>query len=280
MRAPIVVKRDAETVKYVRTVDLGDFKKDNFHSQLIGAPADGVESAICILTRVPPGKATTTGLHTHFADQFLYILEGESTLQLGEKRGFKARPGQLVVIPEGLPHYNWNETDKDEMHFEFICPAPPPGMPVALRTKDASIGPDVSNMELIRTLDESKFNPAKFSSVVLADRASGVNSTSLGIMRVPPGGRGPGLHVHSFEQIYYIIRGTMTLTIGEKEFTAPENSFVILPEGMPHTNWNAGDDILWFINARSPEPAKPSREVPWDRIVTISKEGAEAPDPA
>ena len=133
-------------------------------------------------------------------------------------------------------------------------------------------------MELIRTLDESKFNPEKFSQVVLADRESGVNSTSLGIFRVPPGGKSPPLHVHRFEQIYFVISGTMQLQIGLEEYTAPANSYVILPPGMPHTNWNASDsELLWFINCRSPEPKDHSE--PWDRPVIIGTEEARAPDP-
>ena len=35
-----------------------------------------------------------------------------------------ARPGQLVFIPKGLPHWNWNTTDEEELHFELIVPAP------------------------------------------------------------------------------------------------------------------------------------------------------------
>jgi quercetin dioxygenase-like cupin family protein len=261
-------------MKYVRTIDMQAFKPDEFHSQIVGRPEDGVESAVCILTRVPSGKGTTAGLHTHPADQLYYILQGEMNVQLGEEKR-TAKPGQLVVIPEGLPHWNWNEGSGDELHFEFIVPAPPPGVPVANKVDNANQGPSLEGVELIRTLDESQFDPQRFSSMVLADRESGVNSTSLGVFRSPPGGKSPPLHVHRFEQIYYIISGTMGLQIGLEEYVAPPNSYVILPAGMPHTNWTAGDDVLWFINARTPEPK--DRSEPWDRPVIFGEKAAVVP---
>jgi mannose-6-phosphate isomerase-like protein (cupin superfamily) len=261
-------------MKYIRTVDIDAFKPDEFHSQIIGRPEDGVESAVCILTRVPPGKGTTLGLHTHPADQIYYILKGEMNVQLGEEKK-RAKPGQMVVIPQGLPHWNWNEGSQDELHFEFIVPAPPEGVPLANKAENSSPRQTLEGFEFIRTLDETKFNPERFSNVVLADRASGLNSTSIGVFRSPPGGKSPPLHVHHFEQIFFIMSGTMTLQIGEDEYKAPPNSYVILPAGMPHTNWNAGEEVLWFINARTPEPR--DRSEPWDRLVIISEEGAAVP---
>jgi mannose-6-phosphate isomerase-like protein (cupin superfamily) len=261
-------------MKYVRTVDMDGFKPAAFHSQIIGRPEDGIESAICILTRVPPGKGTSAGLHTHPADQIYYILKGEMNVQLGETKG-SARAGQMVVIPQGLPHWNWNEGAQDELHFEFITPAPPPGVPLSNKSDDAAAGPSLGEFEFIRTLDESKFNPERFSSVVLADRSSGLNSTSIGVFRSPPGSKSPPLHVHRFEQIYFIISGTMTLQIGLEEYVAPPNSYVILPAGMPHSNWNSGDEVLWFINARTPEPR--DRLEPWDRAVVIGDVEAAVP---
>jgi mannose-6-phosphate isomerase-like protein (cupin superfamily) len=259
-------------VKYVRQVDLNAFKPDEFHSQIVARRESGAE-AVCILTRVPPGKATTTGLHTHPADQMYYILKGEMTVQLGTEVQ-KANEKQLVVIPQGVPHYNWNETKDEEIHFEFIVPAPEEGAALATKVEDPTAGPKLDKFEFIRTLDESKFDLERFSSVALADRASGVNTTSLGIFRSPPGAKSPPLHVHRFEQIYYIISGTMGLQIGLEEFTAPANSYVILPAGVPHTNWTEGSEVLWFVNCRSPEPKDHSE--PWDRRVIISADEARA----
>ena len=61
-------------MRYVRPVDLNAFSPTEFHSQIIARQEDGTESAVCVLTRVPPGTGTTAGLHVHTADQMYYIL--------------------------------------------------------------------------------------------------------------------------------------------------------------------------------------------------------------
>ena len=257
-------------MQYVRPVDFNAFKPTEFHSQRIADRSSGLDSCVLILTRVPPGTGTTAGLHVHYGDQLYYILSGRMNVQLGKEK-LTAGPKDLVVIPRGMPHWNWNTSDQDEVHFEFICP-PPPGNEAASTPVDESAPiPDVKGLQLIRGLDESKFDLSRFSQVVMADRASGVDSVSLGVFRVPVGGRSPELHVHRFDQIYYTISGTMGIQIGLEEYTVPANSYVIIPAGMPHMNWNAGQDVQYFINARTPEPADRSKV--WDILVTFGEEG-------
>ena len=41
-------------------------------------------------------------------------------------------PHNLVIIPAGTPHWNWNEGTEDELHFELIVPTPPDGTPIAV----------------------------------------------------------------------------------------------------------------------------------------------------
>jgi mannose-6-phosphate isomerase-like protein (cupin superfamily) len=219
---------------------------------------------------VPAGKGTSRGVHIHDADQIYYILHGEMTAQLGEER-YTARPGQLVFIPRGLPHWNWNEGSEPELHFELIVP--PPARELVAQAADGSLPlPDVGGLELVRTLDEGKFDPERFSQVILADRSSRCNNVSFGVFRVPPGGSSPQLHVHRVDQVYFVISGTMSLQIGFEEYTAGPNSLVILPAGMPHRNWNAGTEPEYHINLRVPEPDPASG--PWDLPVHIGSEEA------
>lgn len=261
-------------MQYVYPVDLNAFRPNDFHSQFIARRENGLDSCICILTRVPPGKGTTIGLHVHPADQLYYVIKGTMTAQVGDQR-FTVRPNQLLYIPAGSPHWNWNDGSEDEMHFELIVPSPEPGVPIATAVDVSVKGPDVRGVTLVRTLDESKFDMSRFSQVVLADRSSGVGSVSLGIFRVPPGGRGPVLHVHRFDQIYFILSGTMQLQIGLEQYTAGPNTLVVLPAGMPHTNWNTGPEVEYHINLRVPEPK--DRSEPWDFPVEIGTEEARVP---
>jgi mannose-6-phosphate isomerase-like protein (cupin superfamily) len=256
-------------MQYVRHVDPSVFPLEEFRSHFIAEPANGLDTAYCIQTRVPPGKGTTRGVHVHPADQIYYILKGQMNVQLGDQE-YVARPGQLVFMPRGLPHWNWNTTDEEEVHFELIVPAPA-REDIALDPGTLPV-PDVSKLQMVRTLDETKFDQARFSQVVIADRATGCENVSLGIFRTPPGGQSPALHVHRVDQVYFVMQGEMTLQIGFEEYKAGPNTLVILPAGMPHRNWNATSEPEYHINLRLPEPLP--EWGPWDLPVTIENREA------
>ena len=250
-------------MQYIRHVDPSVFPADAFRSHFIAEPANGLDTAYCIQTRVPPGKGTTRGEHVHPADQIYYILKGQMNVLLGDKE-YVAKPGQLVFIPKGLPHWNWNTTDEEEVHFELIVPAPA-REDIALDPGSLPV-PDVSGLQMVRTLDETKFDQTRFSQIVIADRSTGCDNVSMGIFRSPPGGSTP-YHVHRVDQVYFIMQGEMTLQIGFEEYTAGPNTLVILPAGMPHRNWNATSEPEYHINLRVPEPLP--EWGPWDMAVTI-----------
>ena len=250
-------------MQYVRHVDPSVFPAAEFRSHFIAEPASGLDTAYCIQTRVPPGKGTTRGEHVHPADQIYYILKGQMNAQLGDQE-VVARPGELVFIPKGLPHWNWNTTDEEEVHFELIVPAPARDQ-LVMDTGSLPV-PDVKGLQLVRTLDETKFDQARYSQIVIADRSTGCEHVSLGIFRAPAGTSTP-YHAHRVDQVYFIMRGEMTLQIGFEECKAGPNSLVIIPAGMPHRNWNAGPELEYHINLRLPEPLP--EWGPWDMPVTI-----------
>ncbi len=128
-------------------------------------------------------------------------------------------------------------------------------------------------MQYVRRVDFTAFPPLAFNSQRLADqasgladRSSGLDTLSLGVFRVPPGGQGPGLHMHRFDQIYYVYRGVMELELGFEHYSVGPNTLVTIPAGMPHRNWNAGAEPEYHLNLRVPEP---SGGVVWDVPVTL-----------
>lgn len=255
-------------MQYVRRVDFSAFPPNAFHSQRLADSSTGLDSCLCISTRVPPGTGTTSGLHVHPSDQLYYVLTGTMHARVGGST-YVVKPGNLVIIPAGAPHWNWNEGNTDELHFELIVPAPPAGIPLVTSLSSDGAGPasDVG-IEVVRPLDESKFDTQRFSQVVLADRSSGLNTLSLGVFRVPPGGASPGLHAHRFDQIYYQISGTMELEIGFERHSVAPHTLVVIPAGMPHRNWNASSEPEYHLNLRVPEPAERD-QVQWDVPVTL-----------
>jgi len=249
-------------MQYVRPVNFDVFPADAFHSQRLADASTGLESCMCLSTRVPPGKGTTSGLHIHPSDQLYYVLTGIMHARVGSET-YIVQPNQLVIIPAGTPHWNWNEGTEEELHFELIVPPPPAGTPLVTPVDSSSVSEP--GIDIVRVLDESRFGESAFSQVVLADRSTGVNTLSLGVFRVQPGG-GTGLHVHRFDQIYYQVRGAMELEIGFQRHTVEPHTLVVIPAGMPHRNWNAGTEAEYHLNLRVPEPFE--SEDKWDLPVT------------
>jgi mannose-6-phosphate isomerase-like protein (cupin superfamily) len=257
-------------MRYVRDVDFTAFPASEFNSQRLADSSTGLDSCICICTRVPPGAGTTSGLHTHPSDQLYYVLAGRMHAKVGD-RAFVAEPETLVIIPAGTPHWNWNEGTEDEVHFELIVPPPGPGEALVTPLAAEPVGMAPLALEPVRKLDHTRFDTERFSQVVLADRSSGLQTLSLGVFRVPAGGQGPGLHAHRFDQIYYVYRGTMDLDIGFEHYRVGRNTLVTIPAGMPHRNWNSGTEPEFHLNLRVPEPQ--GHDVDWDVPVTLGPRG-------
>jgi quercetin dioxygenase-like cupin family protein len=70
---------------------------------------------------VPPGAGPPLHVHSH-EDEGFYILEGEITFTIGEKRVI-AKTGLFANMVVGVPHSFKNETDKPVRMLVFVAPA-------------------------------------------------------------------------------------------------------------------------------------------------------------
>ncbi len=94
----------------------------------------------------------------------------------------------------------------------------------------------------------------------LIDALSGGTNTMVRYVETPPGGGSPaGMHVHLFEQLFYVISGVMSIDIDGDRFDAGPGSLVVFREGVPHRNWNEGSEptIHLAINSPLPDPTQP-----------------------
>jgi mannose-6-phosphate isomerase-like protein (cupin superfamily) len=124
-------------------------------------------------------------------------------------------------------------------------------------------------MEYVRKVDEAALNAAgpdeRFSQWLL-DHTSGSKHCSINWIRTPAGGGSPaGMHTHVVDQIFYILAGTMNLEIEGTEYKAGPGSLVVFPAGVPHRNWNGGNEptVHLAFNVPMPDP-----EVPFAQPVT------------
>jgi mannose-6-phosphate isomerase-like protein (cupin superfamily) len=94
----------------------------------------------------------------------------------------------------------------------------------------------------------------------LLDRDSGATSCSVNCIKTPPGEGSPaGMHTHAVDQLFYILSGTMSVEIAGKSYVAGPGTLVVFPAGVPHRNWNDGQDatIHLAFNSPLPVPGKP-----------------------
>jgi quercetin dioxygenase-like cupin family protein len=113
-------------------------------------------------------------------------------------------------------------------------------------------------MEYVRILDHAAYDAVpeseRFTHEFL-DRASGAQQSRIRLIRTPPGGGSPeGFHTHEFEQVFYMVEGTMSIEVDGVRAKVPVGSVAVFPQGMPHRNWNETDQPAVHIAIDSPAP--------------------------
>lgn len=118
-------------------------------------------------------------------------------------------------------------------------------------------------MEYVRRVDRAALQAAppreRFSQWLL-DHTSGGQHCSINYIRTPAGGGSPaGMHTHVVDQIFYILEGTMNLEIQGTEHQAGPGTLVFFPAGVPHRNWNGGNEptVHLAFNVPLPDPSEP-----------------------
>lgn len=92
------------------------------------------------------------------------------------------------------------------------------------------------------------------SEVVI--KATGVDTGGalfVGEAVIAPGFAGPPLHRHErAHDMFYVLEGTLTMTVGDARHQIPAGSFVCVPPGVPHTFSNPGADPVRFLSLNTP----------------------------
>ncbi len=69
----------------------------------------------------------------------------------------------------------------------------------------------------------------------------------------PPGMAGPPPHAHRHTtDTFYVLDGTLHLTVGERELDAPAGSYILVPPGVVHTFANTSAAPVRFLNINAP----------------------------
>jgi quercetin dioxygenase-like cupin family protein len=223
------------------------------------------ESCLIVATKVPPGVAGPPR-HRHPSDQTYFVVQGEISIELGAKTE-TAQTRSAVFIPAGLPHHNWNDGSEDEVHIEVIAPGILPVQPLV---EFADLQDTSAQPAFIREADPARLTGQDFGLDWLVSRANGAAHAAVYLAEVPAGKAGPPLHVHPFDQFYYVLQGTLSVEIGLQRYDVPPGHLVILPAQVPHRQWNDQDHTEQHLTVLVPEPTAPSSEGQrWDTAVEL-----------
>jgi len=116
-------------------------------------------------------------------------------------------------------------------------------------------------MDYVRKLDTATLEASdgRFTQMLLG-RDSGSSTCEINCIKTPVGDGSPaGLHTHPFDQVFYVLAGTMSLEIDGAAHEAGPGTLVVFPAGVPHRNWNAGAEptVHLALNVPLPDPAVP-----------------------
>lgn len=92
----------------------------------------------------------------------------------------------------------------------------------------------------------------RIAAVFKADGEETGERYSISEWWLEPKTRGPGAHSHPEDDIFYVIKGTMSFLIGERWTDAPKGSFVLAPGGVTHDFENRSSARAGVLNLSIP----------------------------
>ena len=88
--------------------------------------------------------------------------------------------------------------------------------------------------------------------------------------RVSPESPGTSWHIHRFDQLYWVLEGTLHVEVADSAHDVEPGHLVVLPAGVPHRNWNPGPGVERHLAFLVPAPT----DRPFDITVTWEVAGA------
>ena len=113
-------------------------------------------------------------------------------------------------------------------------------------------------MDYVRRIDFAgieKSDPNERLIQTLFNHSAGAGGCKVQCIKTPAGGGSPaGLHIHDVDQIFYIVRGTMSIEIEGQQHDCPPGTLIVFPAGVPHRNWNGGAEPIVHLAFNTPMP--------------------------
>jgi mannose-6-phosphate isomerase-like protein (cupin superfamily) len=258
-----------------RAVDMSPLGKE-VSSEIVAGPANGLDSAFLIYTRMPAGTQGPA-MYELPVDHTYLVLSGQLNVQLGADK-FVAKPDTLVLVHAGVPHHVWNAGSEPNAVLEVVTPAPANDLQSLMKPAQPRKIENAASFIRVAPAIPNNDRGANSQPLAARDTDSGTSHLQERIDNAKPGsGVGPGLHVHPFDQIYFVLAGTMTLQYGVNTFQIMPNTFAIIPTGVVHYNKNNGTVLERHVTLLLPEPEKEPFDLPVQFLPAPVRPGAAAP---
>lgn len=212
--------------------------------------------SVVIATTVPP-KTFGVPVHRHHVDQIFLCLEGEVTLGV-EGVDYSVKAGGLIVVPKGTPHTSRNAGDTQTLYLEVLTPAPIFFSGLLVKEgSDVERDPDrpmlvVRPQELREMLPDDAASGPSLLVQKLISPDTGCKDAIINHVRSEGRTGGPDLHVHTFDQFFYVAEGELTVRILFEKYRVPKGTLVVIPAGTPHTQFNESAAAVRYFSILTP----------------------------
>ncbi|HZV57806.1 MAG TPA: cupin domain-containing protein [Sphingobium sp.] len=96
------------------------------------------------------------------------------------------------------------------------------------------------------------YEMGRITAIFKADGDETHGRYSISEWWLEPRTKGPGLHSHPEDHIFYVIAGTLDLIFEDSSTQAPKGTYVIIPGGTAHDFENQGAERVGFISLNAP----------------------------
>ena len=210
---------------------------------LIGRATGAADISLRLLELAP---GTSPAVDTPACDDVWYVLEGEATLLLNDRR-HEIAPETGVYI---APRSRFSLTNRGPGALVLLssrCPDPEGGeAPRTPAPSQASGGAP----PLVRLADRAALPTGDRWYRVLVDDAVGSRQVTQFVGSIPPG-RAPD-HYHHYEEVLCILEGAGTMWAGRSHASIGPGSCVYLPRGQVHCVENTGRGPLRLLGVFYP----------------------------
>ena len=198
--------------------------------------------------------------HERHTDAF-YILAGELQFTIGRETVL-APAGTAVIAPPGVVHGVTNASGRRVRFLNVHSPdagfadylrAAVRGEKATFDSVDVDGPQEPGGGTVLGPGEGTAYKVGTAVSLFKATREATAGFFSLAETTIQPGTSGPPPHSHrELLDSFYVLEGTLTVRVDDREVEASPGSYACVPPGIVHTFSNRNADPVRFLNLNTP----------------------------